>query len=47
MWSSFLARKAPKLQSGGSTREEHVEDLIGPTRLLRMLLNLVRNLNEQ
>jgi len=40
MWSSILARKAPKPLLG-SIREEHVDDLLGSVRLPRMPTNLV------
>ena len=42
-----MAEKAPELLLGRPVREEHVEDLLGPARPPRMLLNLIEKLNEQ
>jgi hypothetical protein len=47
MWSSILAKKAPKPNLEGSVGEEYMEDLLGPTRLHRMPTNLMERLAEQ
>jgi hypothetical protein len=38
---------APEPLPEGSIREKHIEDLLGPARLPRMLINLVERLAEQ
>jgi hypothetical protein len=43
----FLAETAPEPLSEGSVGEKHVEDLLGPARLLKMPTNLVERLAEQ
>jgi hypothetical protein len=46
MWSSILAEKAPEPFPEGSIRKEHVEDLLGPARPPRMLMNHVERCHQ-